>query len=123
MPEAAAQFAEVNGTPGGISQYGYKLVEKYADLFKVGSEKGDDYKFSTESILEVMHTNKANSDWSFWGQGKDEGNSINAMLGPRSYSINKNIPDNKAPDLFPGWSFNTVTQDLYDFMQETQDWM
>ncbi|WP_419487445.1 RagB/SusD family nutrient uptake outer membrane protein [Chryseobacterium bernardetii] len=117
MPEAAAQFAEVNGTPGGISQYGYKLVEKYADLFKVGSEKGDDYKFSTESILEVMHTNKANSDWSFWGQGKDEGNSINAMLGPRSYSINKNIPDNKAPDLFPGWSFNTVTQDLYDFMQ------
>ncbi len=63
MPEAAAQFAEVNGTPGGTSQYGYKLVANYADLFKVGPETSDPYKFSTESILEVMHTNKGNSDW------------------------------------------------------------
>lgn len=117
MPEAAAQFAEVNGTPGGVSQYGYKLVAKYEDLFKVGPETSDPYKFSTESILEVMHTNKGNSDWSFWGQGKDEGNSINAMLGPRSYSINKKIKDNDAPDLYAGWAFNTVTEDLYNFMK------
>jgi hypothetical protein len=116
MTEAAAQFAEVNGTPGGTSQYGYKLVENYADLFKVGPEKEDPYKFSTESILEVMHTNKGNSDWGFWGQGKDEGNSINVMVGPRSYSL-KDIPNNDAPDVYSGWAFNTVTEDLFNFMQ------
>ncbi|MCL8537839.1 RagB/SusD family nutrient uptake outer membrane protein [Chryseobacterium gallinarum] len=116
MPEAAAQFAEVNGTPGGTSQYGYKLVANYADLFKVGPETADPYKFSTESILEVMHTNKGNSDWGFWGQGKDEGNSINVMLGPRSYNLTT-IPNNNAPDLYAGWAFNTVTEDLFNFMQ------
>nr|WP_315027768.1 RagB/SusD family nutrient uptake outer membrane protein [uncultured Chryseobacterium sp.] len=116
MPEAAAQFAEVNGTPGGTSQYGYKLVANYADLFKVGPETSDPYKFSTESILEVMHTNKGNSDWGFWGQGKDEGNSINVMVGPRSYSL-KNIPNNTAPDIYSGWAFNTVTDDYVNFMQ------
>ena len=116
MPEAATQFAEVNGVPGGTSQYGYKLVANYADLFKVGPETTDPYKFSTESILEVMHTNKGNSDWGFWGQGKDEGNSINVMTGPRSYSL-KNIPNNNAPDIYSGWAFNTVTQDLFTFMQ------
>lgn len=118
MAEAAAQFAEVNGTPGGTSQYGYKLVASYGDLFKVGPEDVDPYKFSTESILEVMHTNKGNSDWGFWGQGKDEGNSINAMLGPRSYFIDKDaVKNNDAPDIFPGWAFNTVTEEFYNFMQ------
>jgi hypothetical protein len=34
MPEAAAQFAEVNGTPGGTSQYGYKLVENMKTCLK-----------------------------------------------------------------------------------------
>lgn len=116
MTEAAAQFAQVNGTPGGTSQYGYKLVANYADLFKVGPELSDPYKFSTESILEVMHTNKGNSDWGFWGQGKDEGNSINVMVGPRSYSL-KNIPNNDAPDIYSGWAFNTVTENFVTFMQ------
>jgi len=116
MTEAAAQFAAVNGTPGGTSQYGYKLVANYADLFKVGPETADPYKFSTESILEVMHTNKGNSDWGFWGQGKDEGNSINVMVGPRSYSL-KNVPNNNAPDIYSGWAFNTVTNDFVNFMQ------
>ncbi|MCJ8154340.1 RagB/SusD family nutrient uptake outer membrane protein [Chryseobacterium sp. SSA4.19] len=116
MTEAAAQFAEVNGTPGGTSQYGYKLVANYADLFKVGPETSDPYKFSTESILEVMHTNKGNSDWGFWGQGKDEGNSINVMVGPRSYSL-KDVSNNNAPDIYSGWAFNTVTNDLFNFMQ------
>lgn len=114
-PEAAAQFAEVNGTPGGTSQYGYKLVANYADLFKVGPETLDPYKFSTESILEVMHTNKGNSDWGFWGQGKDEGNSINAMVGPRSYSL-KDVPGNDAPDIYSAWAFNTVTENFVTFM-------
>jgi hypothetical protein len=30
---AAAQFADVNGAPGGISQYGYKLLANYNDLW------------------------------------------------------------------------------------------
>lgn len=113
--EAAAQFADVNGTPGGTSQYGYKLVANYADLFKSApiTEANDPYKFSTESIIEVMHTNKANSDWSFWGQGKDEGNSICIMTAPRSY--NKKSAD--APDIVSGWAFNVITTDLYNFMQ------
>ncbi len=117
MPQAAEQLAQVNGAAGGTSQYGYKLVEDYADLFKVGPE--DDpgkYKFLSESILEVMHTNKGNSDWGFWGQGKDEGNSINIMVGPRSYS-KTNVANNNAPDIYSGWAFNTVTNDFVNFMQ------
>ncbi|WP_449398288.1 RagB/SusD family nutrient uptake outer membrane protein [Chryseobacterium wanjuense] len=78
--EAAAQLADVNGTPGGTSQYGYKLVSDFASLWVT------DNKFTTESVIEVMHTNKGNSDWSFWGQGNDEGNSINIMVAPRGYS-------------------------------------
>jgi hypothetical protein len=31
--EAAAQFAEVNGTPGQMSQYGYKLVDDFNSLW------------------------------------------------------------------------------------------
>lgn len=58
---AAAQFAEVNGTPGQVSQYGYKLIANYNDLWR------QDNKFTTESILEVMHTNKGNSDWGLLG--------------------------------------------------------
>jgi hypothetical protein len=105
--EAAAQFADVNGTPGGTSQYGYKLVSDFASLWVT------DNKFTTESIIEVMHTNKGNSDWSFWGQGNDEGNSINIMVAPRGYS--KKTDD--APDVVAGWAFNPVTTDLYNFMQ------
>jgi len=104
---AAAQFNQVNGTPGQTSQYGYKLVSDYASLWEV------DNKFTSESILEVMHTNKGNSDWGFWGAGQDEGNSINIMVGPRSYS--KKSDD--APDLVSGWAFNVATDDLFNFMQ------
>ncbi|ALR30180.1 carbohydrate-binding protein SusD [Chryseobacterium sp. IHB B 17019] len=105
--EAAAQFAEVNGTPGGTSQYGYKLVTDFASLWVT------DNKFTSESIFEVMHTNKGNSDWGFWGQGNDEGNSINIMVAPRGYS--KIATD--APDVVAGWAFNPITQDLFNFMQ------
>ena len=105
--EAAAQLAQVNGTPGQASQYGYKLVSNYNDLWLV------DNKFTSESILEVMHTNKSNSDWGFWGSGRDEGNSICIMVGLRSY--NKKTAN--APDLVAGWSFNTVTDDYANFMQ------
>ncbi|RZJ90920.1 MAG: RagB/SusD family nutrient uptake outer membrane protein [Chryseobacterium sp.] len=105
--EAAAQFAEVNGTPGGTSQYGYKLVSDFASLWIT------DNKFTTESIFEVMHTNKGNSDWGFWGQGNDEGNSTNIMVAPRGYT--KKTAD--APDVVAGWAFNPITADLFNFMQ------
>lgn len=113
--DAATQFEMVNGTPGGTSQYGYKLVTNFSELWVV------DNKFSTESVLEVMHTNKGNSDWGFWGSGKDEGNSVNQMVGIISYgrvvTTPPTTPPNNAPDLVSGWGFNPVTEDLFNFMQ------
>lgn len=112
--EAATQFAEVNGTPGGTNQYGYKLIANFDDLWKTGPEdQADPYKFTTESIIEVMHTNKAKSDWGFWGQGADEGNSICIMTAPRGY----NRKSQDAPDIFSGWAFNIVTTDLFNLLQ------
>jgi len=108
--EAAAQFQMVNGTPGQTSQYGYKLVENFSDLWKV------DNKFTTESILEVMHTNGSRADWGFWGTGQDEGNSINVMLGIISYKRNT-VTNNDAPDIYASWGFNPITDDLFNFMQ------
>lgn len=109
--EAAAQFEQVNGTPGGTSQYGYKLVTNFGDLWKV------DNKFTSESILEVMHTNKGNGIWDNWGSGKDEGNSINVMLGIKSYGRVASFPNNDAPDIYASWGFNPITDDLFNFMQ------
>lgn len=105
--EAAAQLAQVNGTPGSTSQYGYRLVSDYNSLWVT------DNKFTTEAVFEITHTNKANSDWSFWGQGQDEGNSICIMTAPRSY-VRKT---QDAPDVVGGWAFNAVTTDLANFMQ------
>jgi hypothetical protein len=102
---AAAQFADVNGTPGGTSQYGYRLLTNFSDLWVTTN------KFNTESIIEVSHSSAGNSDWGFWGSGADEGNSLNVMVGPRSYS---RPAGSTAPDLPSGWSFNVFTQDFYD---------
>lgn len=106
---AAAQFQEVNGTPGQASQYGYKLLNSFADLWKFTN------KFNTESILECLHSSAANSDWGFWGSGRDEGNTANIMVGPRSYS---RPAGSTAPDLPSGWSFNVWTQDFYDAIKD-----
>jgi len=102
--QAANILKEVNGTPGGTSQYGYKLLDDYADLWDPSN------KFNSESILEVAHTAASSSGWGNWGSGSDEGNTINIMVGPRSYT---KITDD-APDLPSGWSFNPVLPDLYD---------
>lgn len=105
---AAAELADVNGTPGGTSIYGYKLLANYADLWKV------DNKFNTEGIIEINHTDKSNADWGFWGGGNDEGNSVNIMVGPRGYS---RPVGSTAPDYVAGWSFNTVTPSLYNVLK------
>lgn len=107
MNLAAEQLSQVNGTPGQVSQYGYKLVANYADLWKV------DNKFTTEAIVEVMHTNESLNDWGFWGSGRDEGNSVCIMTGLRSY--NKITDD--APALVSGWAFNPMTEDLFNAFQ------
>ncbi|SFQ54013.1 RagB/SusD family nutrient uptake outer membrane protein [Flavobacterium akiainvivens] len=106
--EAAAMFAEVNGDPtSGSNQYGYQLLDNYADLWIV------DNKFNSESILEASHTKLSNAGWGNWGSGSDEGNSLNVMVGPRGYSASSP----SAPQYETGWSFNTVTLDYVDFME------
>ena len=106
--DAAAQFAEVNGTPGQTSTYGYKLVTNFADLWLASN------KFNTESILEETHTNLGRSTWGNWGSSSDEGNTFVQMTGPRSYQ--KKTAN--APDIYPaGWSFSVITQGLYDFLK------
>lgn len=104
---AAEQLAQVNGTPGQTSQYGYKLLTNFNDLWVV------DNKFNTEAILEVAHTNVGLTGWGNWGSGSDEGNSVNIMVGPRNY-LKKT---NNAPDLPSGWSFNPVLPELYDLLK------
>jgi hypothetical protein len=105
--ESAAQFADVNGTPGGTSQYGYHLLSDYANLWTVAN------KFNSESILETSHTNLSNAGWGNWGSSSDEGDSVNQMVGPRGYS---RPSGSTAPSYVAGWSFNPVTQDLYNTM-------
>jgi hypothetical protein len=107
--QAAAELAEVNGTPGGTSQYGYRLLDNFADLWDF------DNTFNSESILETTNTNQSNADWGFWGSGADEGNSINIMVGPRSYVRSAG---STAPDYAPGWSFNVFTQQFYDLIED-----
>mgnify|MGYP002630337072 CR=1 FL=1 len=105
--QAATELAAVNGTPGGTSEYGYKLLTKYSDLWIV------DNKFNTESILEVAHTNASSAYWGNWGGGAAEGNITNIMCGPRTYT--KIAAD--APDIPSGWSFNVFTQAFYDVIK------
>lgn len=107
--EAASQLAEVNGTPGTTSPYGYKLLDNFADLWEISNT------YNTESIIEIAHTDKSNADWWFWGAGDDEGNSLNVMVGPRGYV---RTAGSTAPDYAAGWGFNVVTQSLYDAMKD-----
>jgi starch-binding outer membrane protein, SusD/RagB family len=98
---AAAQFAEVNGTPGGTSKYGYKLLTNFADLFLPTN------KFHSESILEIVKTTQSNSDWGNWGGF--EGNVAVTMFGPRGYS---------GPTYVSGWSFNPFLTSFVDIMKK-----
>ncbi|OQP50310.1 carbohydrate-binding protein SusD [Niastella yeongjuensis] len=105
---AVQQLVEVNGpTPGAASPLGYRLLGKFDSLWIPAN------KFNAESILEETHSAGGNSDWGFWGSGKDEGNTANVQAGPRSYER----LDNSAPDLASGWSFMVFTQNFYDFIK------
>jgi len=104
---AATELAAVNGTPGGISQYGYKLLSNFSDLWVISN------KFNSESILEISHTDQGNTGWGNWGSGSDEGNSINQMVGIRNY----NRSSFSAPDYAAGWSFNPFTDAFYDIIK------
>lgn len=105
--QAATQFADVNGTPGGTSIYGYKLLTNFSDLWVVSN------KFNSEAIIECTHSNQSHNDWGFWGSGQDMGNTLNVMAGIRNYSRIKST--SSAPASMPsGWSFSTFTQSFYD---------
>lgn len=103
---AAEQFADVNGTPGGTNQYGYRLVTNFGDLWK----STNNMKYNTESIFEIGFSNKSAGDWSC--VACTEGNILNIMTGPRGY----NPISSDAPDFVSGWSYFPVTQSLHDFM-------
>ena len=92
---AAAQFAEVNGTPGGTSKYGYRLLDDYGAIFSPTN------KFNSEAIFEIVHTSLGNGGWGSWPNF--EGNIAVLMFGPRGYS---------GPTYEAGWGFNTLTPGL-----------
>ncbi len=92
---AAQQFADVNGTPGGTSTYGYKLLPNFGDIFKPTN------KFNSESIFEIVHTSQGRQDWGGWGAF--EGNVMVQMIGPRNYT---------GPIYVTGWGFDPLTMSL-----------
>ena len=105
--DAAQQFEKVNGTPGGTSEYGYKLLTNFADLWDF------DNKQNSEAIFSVNHTGKAN--WGDWGCiACSEGNWLNTMCAPRNY----NRISDAAPDYFSGWSFFVITPELVEVMKD-----
>jgi len=104
--QAAAQLAAVNGTPGGTSQYGYKLLANFKDLWVHKN------KFNSESIVESVRTEAGKSQW-WTNSWATEGSILNIMVGIRDYT---RTAGSTAPDYFPGWGINTVTQDLWDVM-------
>jgi hypothetical protein len=98
---AASTLAQVNGTPGGTSTYGYKLQAAYGDIF---SPKN---KFNSESIFELVHSGNQNYTWNNWDQFKS--NIYVQMVGPRSY---------KGPIYYSaGYGFNPVTPNLVAAMK------
>ena len=98
--ESAVQFSEVNGTPGTTSTFGYKLLSNFPDIFVPTN------KFNTESIFEIVHTNRAQQDWGAWGAF--EGNVWVQMIGARNYG---------GPIYASGWGFNPLTMSLVNALK------
>lgn len=103
--QAAAILKDVNGTPGGTSQYGYQLLSNYGAIFLPSN------KFNSESIFEIEKTGSQNYGWGDWGAYKS--NVYCIMVGPRSYALKG---AGLAPNYVSGWSFNPITPDLHDAM-------
>ncbi|MDB5142902.1 MAG: RagB/SusD family nutrient uptake outer membrane protein [Mucilaginibacter sp.] len=94
--QAVATFADVNGTPGGSSTYGYHLVSNFGSIFDPTN------KFNSESIFELVHSGNQNYSWSNWDQFKS--NIYVQMVGPRSYT---------GPLYYGGgYGFNPITSQL-----------
>jgi len=94
--DAATILAEVNGEPGGTSQYGYKLLSDFGAIFS------PENKFNSEAIFEITHTGSQKYTWDNWNQYKS--NVYVNMIGARSYS---------GPIYWgSGWGFNPVTTQL-----------
>lgn len=100
-PQAAAAFLDLNGTPGGSSQYGYKLLTNYGQIFSPFN------KFNSESVFELVHSGLQNYSWSNWDQFKS--NIYVQMVGPRSYT---------GPIYYGGgYGFNPITPELVAAMK------
>lgn len=97
---AATQFADVNGTPGGTSTYGYHLMANYGDIFS------PDHKFNSESIFEIERTGTQSYSWGNWNQFKSS--VYSQLVGARSFN---------GPIYWAGWGFNPVTADLATAMK------
>ncbi|WP_423818627.1 RagB/SusD family nutrient uptake outer membrane protein [Salinimicrobium sp. TIG7-5_MAKvit] len=102
--DAANILKEVNGQPGGVSQYGYRLMENFGELFL------DENQFNSESIFEVSHSSASNADWG--NMTSTEGNLLNVMSAPRGYQIK--VENSGAPDFVSGWGFNIPTENLVE---------
>jgi hypothetical protein len=110
-PEAAAQLALVNGTPGGTSTFGYKLMANFSELWDHVHE------FNSESILEISYSDKSNADWGNFERGDDEGNVAAQLMGMRDYSRTASGITALLPDYINGWGFMVVTTDLANTMK------
>jgi hypothetical protein len=105
-PEAAAELAKVNGTPGGTSSFGYKLMSNFADLWVHKN------KFNTESIFEISYSSESNADWGNFERGDDEGNVASQLSGMRNFTRTDKGKTAGIPDYINGWGFMVVTVDL-----------
>lgn len=94
--QAAAQFAKINGTPGGTTPgYGYQLQANFGAVFS------PDNKFNSESIFEINFSPSQAYTWSNWDSFK--GDVYTQMVGPRDFSDAK---------YSGGWGFNPITTQL-----------
>jgi hypothetical protein len=97
--DAALELAEVNGTPGGTSIYGYKLLPKFSDIFIPTN------KFNSESVFEITHTSVAATG--AIPLQHTEGFIASTMVGPRGYS---------GPTYYAAWGFAPISDDLFNFI-------
>ncbi|MEJ7768742.1 MAG: RagB/SusD family nutrient uptake outer membrane protein [Chitinophagaceae bacterium] len=77
--EAAKSLAELNGNPGTMGKFGYRLLTSFPEIFR------PDNKYHTESVFEIGHTSLA-ANTGNEPLNQREGMLVSLMFGPRSYS-------------------------------------